>query len=300
MPEEEKLGQRAARKEQREKRAPRRGVVDHGDPDNPNKKFATTLKDFGVPDPSNIQENGTLPEESEGAISTSVSETDLDTLNLGEKSRVFVQIAAMTSMNGKLVQQFCNKFLFGDTRISVPQCEKLMEKYSNDILRATNAVQVFMQQKFDALSFIAEAEAIQDGMMFVGKAQKRCLLHMEKWESIYDEELDKDAEDDKRKSAKLAYEQNQISRLTATMSKLALQYNQWATRRDQWVLSMDNLAIDAVKSTTVKGSDGEVPFLDARKLSNHMKQEGIDSVVADRVAAVVVHGDGHSQNGVHE
>lgn len=273
------------------------GVTDHRNPDNPNKMLAGgRIRNFDIPDPNNPQENGTLPDNgNSSAIFASKDTYNISKLELGEKVRVFVQISAMTNMNPKLTAEFCNKFLFPE-KISVPVCNKLMEKYANEVLRATNAVQLFLQTKYDSLSFIAEATIIHNGISFVEKAQKRIHDNIDKWEELYDAEPDtgKDGKSDYPRRLKLFYEQKQIDRATRTMSSLANQYQQWATRRDTWLSNMDNLVIDTLKNTNPNGP--ETTFLDARKLSVLMKENGVDGSTADRVAAVIVHGDGHSQN----
>jgi hypothetical protein len=206
------------------------------------------------PDANNITAGG-----------NSVVTQDDDLLNSEEKRRAFIQIAALNQMDINSTYDFLRLFFFGED-FSKAVCVKLMQKYADDILSSTNMMQGYFENKFETLSIMHDAKIINEGITFVKKSQDKVRDFMKDATNIED-----------------------VTKLITSGKSISSQYDDWAKRRDDLKIKLEAMAIDL--SQRASNTETEGNYLSGKKVSNVLKKYGVDDVLAERLGAVIAHGD---------
>lgn len=206
----------------------------------------------GSKDPNNIQKH---------------ENQDDELLSSEEKKRAFIQIASLNQMDINSTYDFLRQFFFGDD-FTKATCIRLMDKYSDDIISSTNMLQSYIEKKYDTLSLMNDAKIIHEGINFVKSCQKKAESFMS---TLPDGDIDS------------------FSKLVSSGKNISSQFDEWNKRKQELANKLEAIAIDL--SSRASNNDNKDGYLSGKKISNVLKKYGVEDVLAERLGAVIAHGD---------
>lgn len=198
-----------------------------------------------------------------------------DTLANDEKRRIFVQIAAMTNGDPASTLSFCRNFIFGN-EVKTTHVKGLIEKYQDEIMDASDALQAFTNSKdFEFLGIMKQAQIINTGIrtaeMQLNVAEEQILVM-------------NNAEEERNF--------RRADSIARRCSMLVNQFQKWMVEKERWIIRAEQeMAKAASKDLMLKGTPGQKLTLDVQKLSIVMRRNGVIPEIADRVSGLICTGD---------
>jgi len=240
---------------------------------------------IGGPDPNNPEagEPAGLAEAVPSGTNRPQGESDEDRLLPEEQKHIFVQIAALNAMNVDDTFEFMRHFVFPE--ITMAQVGGLIDKYRPDVLKARDAVSLFVDRKFPYFNPLKQADIINTGL-------KICCTALARYADMAEREAEADEKSfaDNPHGARLwEIDRNDryVSRAARGNSIVSNTYLRWHGLMIDWGRMVDAI----VQGDMPESSGTERQKLDARKISGVARGLGVEPFLADRLAQLLCYGE---------
>jgi hypothetical protein len=201
-----------------------------------------------------------------------------------EQRKIFVQVAALNSMNSTDTFEFMRKFVRPD--ICHKDVANMIDAYRAEILNARTAVSLYVDQKFPSFNPFRQAEVINDGLSLC----QNLLVQYGQWVTRAPKpspqyEAEHEAYEVEQQKQEMAAKW--VDRASRGLSSVTKSYESWSAQKVEWGKMVDAIIADFA----AQRNPAQASKLDPRKISAVAKHIGVDDFIADRLAQLLVYGE---------
>lgn len=198
--------------------------------------------------------------------------------------KIFVQVAALNSMNAMDTFEFMRQFIRPD--ITHASVANMIDQYRADIIGARNAVALYVDQKFPSFNPFKQAETINAGLKMCEKLLAQYYVWIDRKPEVADSWA-AEREDVEVENARQEMAAKWVDRAQRGLSSVTKSYESWSLQKESWGKMVDEIIADFA----AQNNPAQAPKLDARKISSVAKHVGVDGFIADRLAQLLVYGE---------
>ncbi len=198
--------------------------------------------------------------------------------------KIFVQVAALSSMNATDTFEFMRQFV--RPNICHSEVANMIDNYREDIIGARNAVALYVDQKFPSFNPFKQAETINRGLSMCTKLMGQYSVWIDREPQPSQEYQDNHSEFEVAQS-KQEMAAKWVDRAQRGLSSVTKSYESWGGQKVVWGKMVDEICAEFA----AQRNPAQAAKLDPRKIASVARQIGVDDFIADRLAQLLVYGE---------